>query len=121
MRLAAAIAVAALACGAAVWLAVHPGAASQPANRFMVSQRGREFNPRALTLQQGDEVRIVNDDEDLTHHAYISSKQFSFDSGDQQPGRNVDIAFTRAGTFDVLCGIHPKMRLTVTVHPAEPL
>lgn len=85
--------------------------------RFSVSQRDREFNPGQLTIQRGDRVRIVNDDGDLTHHAYIASDLFKFDSGDQAPGRDVNITFSVPGTFNVLCGIHPKMRLTVTVKP----
>ena len=81
-----------------------------------VSQRGREFRPGQLDVKRGDIVSIVNDDEDLSHHAYVASGQFNFDSGDQEPGHDVEIPFTTAGTFNVLCGIHPKMRLVVAVH-----
>ncbi len=80
-----------------------------------VSQRGREFQPSRLTVRRGETVEIVNDDGDFTHHAYIDSPNFSFDSADQQPGKSVQIHFNRAGIFDVLCGIHPKMRLSVNV------
>lgn len=82
---------------------------------FQVSQRGREFRPGLLNVKPGDVVRIVNDDGDLSHHAYVASERFSYDSGDQAPGASADIAFTVAGTFNVLCGIHPKMRLVVNV------
>lgn len=71
--------------------------------------------PGQLGIRRGDVVRIVNDDEDLSHHAYVMSDRFKFDSGDQEPGHDVDIPFTVAGTFNVLCGIHPKMRLVVAV------
>jgi plastocyanin len=60
-------------------------------------------------------VVIVNDDGDLRHHAYIDSDKFSFDSGDQEPGSKTNITFALPGDFDVLCAIHPKMRLTVHV------
>lgn len=97
------------------WLA-QPAARS-PVNKSQhdVSQRGREFTPGRLDVRQGDVVHIVNDDGDLSHHAYVASNRFRFDSGDQEPGHDVDIPFTVAGTFNVLCGIHPKMRLTVNV------
>ncbi len=49
------------------------------------------------------------------HHAYVESKQFSFDSGDQEPGAKVDITFPVSVTFTVMCGIHPKMKLRVRV------
>ena len=82
---------------------------------FVISQRDREFTPNKLTIHIGDVVRIVNDDGDLHHHAYVSSRSFSFDSGDQLPGSRTDIVFPVAGRFNVLCGIHPKMRLVVRV------
>jgi plastocyanin len=83
--------------------------------QFTVSQKGRDFHPGELTVKRGDTVQIVNDDGDLLHHAYIDSPKFSFDSGDQEPGSKTDIIFAVAGDFDVLCAIHPKMRLVVHV------
>jgi plastocyanin len=80
-----------------------------------ISQKGREFHPGEITIKRGDAVQIVNDDADLLHHAYIDSPKFSFDSGDQEPGSKTNITFTVAGDFDVLCAIHPKMRLVVHV------
>ncbi len=78
-------------------------------------QKNRVFEPRNLQLQVGDVVRIVNDDGELLHHAYVKSDTLNYDSGEQEPGSSIDIRFTTAGTFAVLCGIHPKMRLDVTV------
>ncbi len=83
--------------------------------RYVVSQRGRAFLPGLITIRQGDTLQIVNDDGDLMHHAYIDNPDFSFDSGDQEPGSRTDVVFTKAGTFTVLCGIHPKMKMVVNV------
>ncbi len=80
-----------------------------------VSQKGREFHPGEVTVKRGGTVQIVNDDGDLLHHAYVESDKFSFDSGDQKPGSRTDIAFPVVGEFEVLCAIHPKMRLLVYV------
>jgi len=80
-----------------------------------VTQHGRAFEPAELTLTAGDTVQIVNDDGELIHHAYVSSESFSFDSGDQAPGSKTDVVFSMAGHFTVLCGIHPKMHLRVSV------
>jgi plastocyanin len=85
--------------------------------QYTVSQKGREFNPGQMTIKRGETIQIVNDDGDLLHHAYIDAKEFSFDSGDQQPGSRTDITFPVAGKFDVLCAIHPKMKLEVRVQP----
>ncbi|KQP82833.1 cupredoxin domain-containing protein [Methylobacterium sp. Leaf117] len=80
-----------------------------------VSQKGRAFQPNALNVSRGARVEIVNDDGDLLHHVYIDAPDFSFDSGDLKPGSRTQVVFTVPGTFAVLCGIHPKMRLTVRV------
>jgi plastocyanin len=81
----------------------------------IVSQKGRAFQPGQMTIERGETLDIVNDDADLLHHAYIDADDFSFDSGDQEPGSRARIVFSKTGTFTVLCGIHPKMNLVVTV------
>ena len=97
-----------LVAGGAAWAGLVPGT-------FHASQKGQAFRPGELTISRGDTIEIVNDDGDILHHAYIESSTFSFDSGDQEPGTTVSIRFTVAGSFNVLCGIHPKMRLRVQV------
>ena len=95
--------------GTGVW-----AAAATP--KHQVSQRERAFQPGSLDIRRGETVEIVNDDGDLLHHAYVESGAFNFDSGDQEPGAKVDITFPLPGTFNVLCGIHPRMRLLVRVN-----
>lgn len=83
--------------------------------KYIVSQKGRQFHPNELTIKRGQSIEIINDDGDLRHHAYIKSDTFNFDSGDQEPGSKTDITFSVAGDFNVLCAIHPKMKLVVHV------
>jgi plastocyanin len=82
---------------------------------YQVSQLGRDFQPNQISIKRGETLRIVNDDADLLHHAYVNSDKFKFDSSDIEPGGKVDVKFPVAGDFNVLCGIHPKMKLTVHV------
>lgn len=89
--------------------------AFEPGGR-VVSQKGRAFHPESLTVARGDRVTVVNDDSDLLHHLYIDAAAFKFDSGDQAPGSRTPIVFSEKGTFHVLCGIHPKMKLIVRVN-----
>ena len=105
---------AALAGAAALVIALGTlvGAAA-PTNT--ISQKGREFHPGEITIKRGDTIQIVNDDGDLLHHAYVETTKFTFDSGDQEPGSKTNVTFPVAGEFDVLCAIHPKMRLLVHV------
>ncbi len=80
-----------------------------------VAQHGRAFQPNEIQLNAGDVADFVNDDRDLLHHAYLKTPGFSFDTGEQEPGTTAHVRFTTPGTFTVLCGIHPKMRLSVVV------
>jgi plastocyanin len=80
-----------------------------------VSQKGRVFTPGQITIPLGEVIQILNDDGDLRHHAYVDSDKFNFDSGDQEPGSKTSITFPVAGNFEVLCAIHPKMKLLVRV------
>jgi plastocyanin len=85
------------------------------ASGIAVSQKGRMFHPGNLTVSRGETITFVNDDSDLLHHVFVESDSFNFDSGDQEPGSRTPITFTERGTFQVLCGIHPKMKLVVRV------
>jgi len=79
-----------------------------------VSQKNRTYAPKAVTLKVGETLRIINDDIFL-HHTSIKSKKFKYDSGSQKEGAVIEIPFKLAGKYDVLCDIHPKMKLEVTV------
>jgi len=98
-----------LACGAAL-LALDAFAAETLA----ISQKKRTFNPSDISIHKGDTLHIANDDQ-FTHQVYVDDPAFKFESAEADPGANVDIKFTAAGSFDVLCHIHPKMKLHVTV------
>ncbi len=90
-------------------------ALSGDAASHRVTQKGRAFAPVAVSLRAGEAIAIVNDDGDLIHHAYLESPDFSFDTGEQLPGSKTVVGFPKSGQFTVLCGIHPKMKLSVSV------
>lgn len=79
-----------------------------------ISQKGRAFLPRSIAIAKGDTLAIHNDDEYI-HQVFVDNPSFRFDSGEQDVGQTVDITFSASGTFQVLCAIHPKMRLDVVV------
>lgn len=101
--------------GTGALLCVSAATSASTTSPAIVSQKGRMFLPGEVTIAKGDAIEIVNDDGDILHHAYVDSPEFSFDSGDQKPGSHTLIYFPVTGTFMVLCGIHPKMKLAITV------
>ena len=79
-----------------------------------VVQKGRAFSTEEITLRVGDQITFVNDDV-YGHNVYSESNAGPFDIGLQKPGEDRTVTFNSAGTFDIRCRIHPKMRMTVQV------
>jgi len=94
----------------ALLLALIPLAAHAEDHR--VIQKGRRFTPPEITIKAGDSLTFTNDDE-FIHQMYSDAL---FDSDERKPGQALTQAFTRSGTFEVRCHIHPKMKLVVHVN-----
>ena len=90
------------------------GSTAQAVAASTVSQKDRRFTPGAILLKAGEALRIVNDDT-RTHNVRVDGQGMSFNSDGQNPGDTVTIGFDKSGHYDVICGIHPDMRLSVEV------
>jgi cytochrome c peroxidase len=88
-----------------------------PAERVTsISQHDKSFTPTHVTIRQGERLWLLNNDT-RTHNIRVFDEKLDFDSGAQEPGETVEIAFPKEGSYLVFCGIHPKMELTVDVGP----
>lgn len=76
-----------------------------------IVQQGRTFRPAEITINRGETLTFTNNDE-FIHQIYVSGL---FDSDERAPGQNINESFPDAGTFEVRCHIHPKMKLMVHV------
>ncbi len=102
---------------------VVPAAPStQPAGQYAVTISNFSFNPPSLTVRAGSRVTWTNQDP-VTHSvktvdggdlAGISADSVS---PDLNQGDTYVLTFTKPGTFDYRCGIHPSMTGSVTVTP----
>ena len=104
-------------CGAVLLLALAlavPGFGAFAGRMVTVVQAGRAFAVTTLHLQRGDTVHFTNEDV-FDHQLFVDAPGFKFESEEQPPGKATDLQFTKAGTFDVQCQIHPRMHLAVTV------
>ncbi len=104
-------------CGAALVLVVVVAAPFLDAfagRMVTVVQASRAFAVASLHLQRGDTVHFTNEDV-FDHQVFVDAPGFKFESAEQAPGTAQDVQFTKAGTFDVQCQIHPRMHLAVTV------
>jgi len=79
-----------------------------------VTQKGLQFSVDELNLSKGQIVTFVNDDR-TAHNITVSGEGLNLNGGLQQPGADFKVPFAKPGTYQVSCGIHPKMKMTVTV------
>jgi plastocyanin len=97
----------------AAWSALAVASAFA-AKEVVVEQKDLGFRPNKIELSVGDTVVFTNED-NYGHNMHSTSAGAAFDLGRQAPGTRVPHVFRRAGTFEVFCRIHPKMRLEVVV------
>jgi plastocyanin len=72
------------------------------------------FNPPTLTVAVGTKVTWVNRD-DVPHTATSTAKPRAFTSGTLDTDDKFSHVFTKAGTYEYFCAVHPKMTGKVIV------
>lgn len=80
-----------------------------------VEQKGLAFASASLTVDKGTIVSFNNADT-TSHNIIVSGEGVTLNSGLQAPGVSFKAPFLKPGTYNVTCGIHPKMKMTVTVN-----
>jgi plastocyanin len=80
----------------------------------MIHQQGRVFSSESVTIKKGEALTFVNDDT-VPHNIISTSKGNEFNLGSQPPGTSTDVMFKEAGDVQVICAIHPRMKLAVKV------
>ena len=80
----------------------------------MITQKGRVFSAENVTIKKGDALTFVNDDS-IPHNIMSATKGSEFNLGSQAPGTSTDVTFKEAGDVQVICAIHPRMKMMVKV------
>ena len=79
-----------------------------------IVQKGRAFLVREVEIARGEAIRFVNGDE-YPHQINIQGPGVAFDSNLQGPEETIEFRAPGAGAYDVRCGVHPRMRMTIHV------
>ena len=80
----------------------------------VITQKGRLFSVESITIKKGDTITFSNDDT-VPHNILSLSPGSEFNLGSQRPGSSTPVTFNTAGEFNVMCAIHPRMKLAVKV------
>ena len=78
-----------------------------------VSMEGTQFDPATITVSKGDTVTWTNND--TVAHDVTGDDFKSGDPGGMQNGDTFEHTFTKTGTFDYVCTVHPGMKGSVKV------
>lgn len=84
------------------------------AAEIVVSQKNKDFSQKHVKLKVGDSISFRNDDP-FFHNVFSLSDTTSFDLGSYPQGQSKSVKFTKAGTVEIECSIHPNMKLVVEV------
>jgi len=89
-----------------------PASESPSTGGTKIIERGMSFVPDTLDVKVGDTVTFRNEDT-VPHQVSVDGQ----DLGIQPSGADVSWTASTAGTFDVVCLIHPSMAAQITVAP----
>ncbi len=100
----------------AKWAAIGAAAAiaGTAASNYPIVQKNRLFSQKEIALHTGESIQFQNADE-VTHNVFSVTPGMEFEIRRQLPGASSTIVFSREGTAEVRCSIHPKMKLFVHV------
>jgi plastocyanin len=81
---------------------------------YTIAIKDYAFAQKSLTVNVGDTVKWTNEDT-APHTVTTTSGPASFDSGNLSKGQSFSYTFTKAGTYDYYCAVHPDMTAEITV------
>ena len=90
------------------------GAVTAYAAGTTISEKGKVFSMTEVTIKKGDTINFLNDD-NIVHNVMSTSAGNEFNVGAVKPGVQTPVTFKNAGDVQVICAIHPTMKLHVKV------
>ena len=94
-------------------------AVAAPSGATHVAISNYAFAPAALSVPVGTTVTWTNDDT-APHTVTVSSGPQTFSSPQLSRGDTFSFTFTKAGTYEYYCAVHPSMVASVTVGAGAP-
>ena len=103
-----------LAATLSVTAALAPATAQAAPDPTVVAAEIKDavFSPARIEIARGTTVEWTN--RDPMQHSVLA-RDSSFDSGLLDPEEKYSRTFDSAGTYEIICGPHPFMRVTVVV------
>jgi plastocyanin len=102
---------------AVLGLVIISWATQAAASSVVINQNNKKFEPKTVNIKVGDTLVFKNTEKrKRRHNVYTKAAAFKYVKiKTQNRGESNEIKITNAGTFEVLCAFHPKMKMTVNV------
>ena len=88
-------------------------AADNPAATVVIKIDNFSFAPQTVTVPAGTQVTWTNQDD--IPHTIVSDDKTTFKSPALDTDERFSFTFTKAGTYEYFCSIHPKMTARIVV------
>jgi plastocyanin len=95
-------------------IAFIAGASVALAAERTIGQKGKVFSESAVEIKKGDTLVFLNDD-NVVHNVLSTTPGNIFNLGSIGPGHSTPVTFDKAGNLQILCAIHPSMKMSVKV------
>jgi plastocyanin len=79
-----------------------------------ITQKGKVFSESEIAIKVGDTLVFVNDD-NVFHNVLSTHAENKFNLGSLKPGSSTPVTFKAAGDVQILCAMHPSMKMLVKV------
>lgn len=79
-----------------------------------ITEKGKVFSETEVTVKKGETLNFLNDD-NIVHNVMSTSAGNEFNVGAVKPGISTPVTFKTAGVVQVICAMHPSMKMRVTV------
>jgi plastocyanin len=79
-----------------------------------ISQKGKVFSESEVSLKKGDTLVFLNDDS-VVHNVLSITPGNRFNLGTITPGHSTPVTFDKAGDVQIICAIHPSMKMSVKI------
>jgi plastocyanin len=84
------------------------------AAEYTIGEKGKVFSKSELTIKVGDTVVFENDDK-VAHNVMSTTAGNKFNLGLIKPGSATPVTFETPGDIQIICAIHPSMKMMVKV------
>ena len=81
---------------------------------FTINQKDHKFSEMFVKVKNNDVIRFVNLDS-VNHRLVFMHKGQQEQMNDIKPGKSQEVSFSQPGIYDVVCKIHPEMKLTIFI------